>query len=664
MILYGSRVDGMWIRYIVRILVLAAASGAAVALLDTGYLIFRYGGGEASETGLAHLTSLSWIGGLCTEGCLPRWAYRHLDGESWAAGADLFLRAWALSALISLVLLLPLLAILRARQRRLRPRREDDLLPLAATLATAAAVVAPVQDFVGSLGLTDSHKNLLFAGAAIGALLVAGAVQWGAGVLWFRESRFRRAVSRAAAGSGWATAALLGVSAAVLHLQIGTPSRAAPPVAPNVLLVSIDSLRPDHLHCYGYEQPTSPTIDRTASEGALFTQAISSSSWTLPSHMSLFTGLDPLQHGVVDDTSPSLPRAIPTLAETFRAAGYETAGVAATHYVSGKWGFARGFDRFEDDVIARLDGPTSERTTEIALAWIDDWNRRGRRRPLFLFVHFWDVHYGYQAPPPYDRMFSEGYDGTIDFRNFLANPDIREDMSAADYAELHAQYAAEIRFTDEHLKALLDRLESLGELDDTIVSISSDHGDEFFEHHWKGHRHTLFDELVRIAWIMRYPKRIPAGTVVTQTTEISDIGPTIVSLAGLSAPEFGNYADSVFAGRDLSPLLGGGTVPPRPAVSHLTPVGQENEGPIYSLRTPDAKLIWGPDEHWKLRFFDLAKDPGEQRDLGGGGDPREAAMLPALETWRDTKRSTAAGGTRVRLSPSEFEKLKDLGYIQ
>ncbi len=303
----------------------------------------------------------------------------------------------------------------------------------------------------------------------------------------------------------------------------------------NVILISIDSLRADRLGCYGNAHGTSPMIDRLAHEGARFTNAMSTSSWTLPAHMSMLTGRDVLSHGVIADTD-QLPDAVPTLAETLRKGGVTTGGIASTPLLAGHYGFQRGFDRYDETIFTSpkydvlRDEPASA-TTDLAMKWLRD---AGGKR-FFLFVHYWDVHYDYLPPPPYDTMFDPDYRGSITGANFFGNPAVRRGMPQRDLDHLLALYDGEVRWVDDHIARLIAVVEELGIAEHTAIIVTADHGDEFFEHGFKGHGRTLYREVVQVPLIARVPGVKPE-TVVEAPVSLVDLAPTVLSVMGIREP--------------------------------------------------------------------------------------------------------------------------------
>lgn len=407
---------------------------------------------------------------------------------------------------------------------------------------------------------------------------------------------------------------------------------------PDVLLVSIDSLRPDHLGCYGYGRPTSPTLDRLAAEGVRFAQAVSSTSWTLPAHAALFTGREEEEHGVTRN-GLRLNDAQVTLAERFRDLGYQTAGFFAGPYLHPAFGLAQGFATYtscmsglaeglpegEIRVAAQSEaGPAMEEETgSRSVERFGTYLASAEARPAFLFVHLWDVHYDYSPPPPWDTAFDPDYRGSLDFSRLAVNPGIHAGMNPRDREHLLALYDGEIRWTDSNLARLLELHAQRRPGRELLVVVLADHGEEFFEHGGKGHQQTLFEEVVRIPLIFHWPGRLPAGATVADLVRILDVFPTLLELVGASPGE-------PVAGRSLVPLLRGGELPEQPALLELR---AHPERPLAALRSARGKLVLG---RWPATpaYYDLAADPGEQRPFNGKPELERAGL-------RDFKRRLA-----------------------
>jgi arylsulfatase A-like enzyme len=435
----------------------------------------------------------------------------------------------------------------------------------------------------------------------------------------------------------------------------------------NVLLISIDSLRADHVGCYGYGRETTPEIDQLASEGTVFANHVSTTSWTLPAHISLFTGQEISVHGVATDGF-SLHPAVPTLAESLRAAGYRTAAFCSSPYMNPAFGFDRGFDLYhnidtekEDFVDTVLPSETerdrvhrettSPRITELAENWLEE----NASEPFFLFLHFWDPHYDYDPPPPYDRIFNPGYTGDIDGRNYIHNDRVHPGMDPEDLEQIIALYDGEIAFTDRHLGMVLDKLKELDLYDRTLIIVTGDHGDEFFEHGNKGHRLTLYEEVIRVPLVISLPgKENQAGRVET-TAGIIDIAPTILDRLGVFPPP-------TFQGESLLPPIKG--TEPRANRFYLA----ELSPALYALRGDGLKLLHNALEDQTV-VLDLNDDPGEtHRDEITSG-PLFEHLQREFETRRRQNQKLAeeirggSAGEEIRLQKRELERLRTLGYL-
>lgn len=311
----------------------------------------------------------------------------------------------------------------------------------------------------------------------------------------------------------------------IVALPPGDPNR------PDVILVSIDSLRPDHLGVYGHTGATSPWLDRLAGVGQRFTEARSHSPWTLPSHVTMLSGRGPLEHEVIEDTR-RIPADLPLVQEALSRAGYATAGFVSTIYVSDTYGFARGFDHFEDfDITRRTNlrhAVRAEQVVDEALAWaktIDD-------KPIFLFVHLYDVHYPYLPPEPWNFQIDKvGTRKSTRYRNYqyyLDNP-----VKAARWEHLNAQYDESIAYVDANLSRLDASWSGSGRKVSWVVT--ADHGEELGEHGSWGHGHTLFPEVMRVPLIVS-GAGVAAAAVRAERVGGIDVAATVAALAGVPFP--------------------------------------------------------------------------------------------------------------------------------
>lgn len=531
--------------------------------------------------------------------------------------------------------------------------------------------VYPAVVLIGfSLPVFYRFNDMAYTNVWLGAAVVIALFIYGA---WSYPGSLRLLL-RLCAGATLAAAvfALLG-GVFALVCDPGMGSAQQPPAKPgraNVLLVSIDSLRADHLHCYGYPRETSPRMDGLAEEGVRCEIAVAPTSWTLPTHVTLLTALPPEIHGVNHNNTRLKSEAV-TLAEVLWQQGYSTAGFVSGPYLAASYGFAQGFDHYDDYSLVKHSNLLSHRGVSspglyrVVRRWLERWDEAGSARPFFIFLHMWDVHYDYTPPPPYDTMFDPGYEGTVTAENFELGFQVHPDMDPGDLEHIIALYDGEIRFTDHYLGRVFDRLEQLGVYDDTIVVVTSDHGDEFFEHGNKGHDKTLYDESLLVPLIFRFPQEIPPGKVVREQVRIRDIAPTILSLAEIKAPaEFGSsLPGGTYAERDLGPVLAEEATS---ALVSRTAFG-DLRGALASLRTESYKLIRDLHEPAKVELYDLEADPGEQRDLLRRGVPPPAegvALAQELEAWRQECQRSEKFSSEFVLSEEQIEQLRSLGYIR
>lgn len=452
----------------------------------------------------------------------------------------------------------------------------------------------------------------------------------------------------------------------------GSSSGGPPEGAPNVVLVSIDSLRADHLGCYGHGFPTSPTIDALAADGARFEEAVSTTSWTLPAHAALFTGLYDTAHGLVDN-GQRLAEEHSTLAEAFQAAGWQTAGFFGGPYLHPTFGLAQGFDVYqscmttlpdelEDEAVrdesrARKGRSHEDITGPRTLEEVERWSASAGDEPFFLFVHLWDVHYDFIAPPKYVELFDPGYTGRLTGVDFMGNNKIHKRMPPRELQHLKALYDAEIRYTDEILGKILTALERDGRMENTIVVVTADHGEEFLEHAGKGHQRTLYDEVLRVPlifhWNGRFKDEDGRGRSIPQQVRLIDVMPTLLTLAGVER-------QPRVIGQDLTPLLLGEAAPETPALCELL----VDQRVARVLRTREFKTIrLGSGAEERVSGFDLASDPRELAPLRA----KERATQQGLEVLeRELQRAQSfrvGTSNEVDVDPEVLERLRNLGYI-
>ncbi len=416
----------------------------------------------------------------------------------------------------------------------------------------------------------------------------------------------------------------------------GRPAAGSSPGAagrPNVLLITIDTLRADHLGFHGYAKPTSPNLDALAAQSVVFDAAQASSSWTLPSLASALTGEPVSTHGCWNFTSV-LDDSFTTLTELLVAAGYDTACVTSHLFVTTRHGLQQGFvhtdDSFAYPEVEPEEAVTSHVIADKGIRFLTQKAAAPEPSPWFLWLHFFDPHERYMEHAELSAAF--------------VTPGERAPAVAA--SDL---YDGEIRYTDLHVGRVLDALEEAGFAADTIVVFTADHGEEFGEHGGARHGHTLFEELVRVPFTIRVPglaaRRVPA------LVRGYDLMPTVLELVGLQVP-------AAIAGRSLVPALRGEPAPALPALAELA-LGEPRT--IDCVREGRFKLV-SQRTSGERALYDLVADPGETRDVQAE-HPAEAERLAALlaELVRDAA-SRGRASAELVLTPGQADDLSALGY--
>jgi arylsulfatase A-like enzyme len=401
----------------------------------------------------------------------------------------------------------------------------------------------------------------------------------------------------------------------------------------NVILISLDTLRADRLGAYGYGRETSPALDALAAHGALFENVVAETSWTLPSHATMLSGLFPSTHGAV---LPSLKPGSGTifLAERLRAAGYRTLGLTDGGYVGARYGFDRGFDTFDDSEKGL------EATLTRAESYLNDLPPHDR---FFLFLHTYDIHCPYTPAAPYAGVFKNPSAEFIETEGRCGNPHYNGMvLSDGQVRYLSDRYDESIREADGRLGAFFARLEKAGRLRETVVLVTSDHGEEFHEHGQIGHERSLYRELLSIPLVVAGPS-IPAGRR-TQAAGLVDIVPTVLSLAGLPS-----VAD--VEGRDLFAE----TSPTWPRFSELS-----WQLPLSSITTDEYQLVINRDTGIEELY--AHQDWRQQENLAERRTSTAVSLKRQLHAFAQKHSSGSAEPLDV-LTPVQREQLKRLGYL-
>jgi arylsulfatase A-like enzyme len=462
----------------------------------------------------------------------------------------------------------------------------------------------------------------------------------------------------------------------------GCGTRQGPPYE-NAIIVVVDALRADHLGCYGYDRPTSPSIDALAARGTRFAQAISPAPWTLPAMATLWTGLLPSVHGAMQASDMNAwiaraPRFRPTsvldqsrttLPEVLRAHGIDTAAFVAGSYPSAVFGMAQGFETFVD---RGLFGPRMQ--VEALWSWLDQ-----KPRPrFFAYLHVMSVHSPYQPPDADLRdmpagkqraaisaalaeehrrwtelAFDPGYTGSIDGSwETLKEIRMKGLPPPADLAHLAALYDQGIRYTDHWIGELADGLEARGLAGNTLLVVTADHGEELGDHGGLEHTRTFYEEVMRIPLIVDAPG-LPSGQVVTTQVGLVDLFPTVLDVMGV-------FYDGPVQGISLRPALEGRPLPERDMVGEGSQVAGRR-----ALRTATHKFIVEKDGEEEL--YDLRRDPAERQNLCV---PDAAPCAPFRERLAAQEAASAAFQARANLPAPKTavindetrRKLEALGY--
>lgn len=463
------------------------------------------------------------------------------------------------------------------------------------------------------------------------------------------------------------TAAAPLASLALLAALAGACRNESPDAAPerqrpDILLVTVDSLRADHLSCYGYSRPTSPNLDRLAAEGARFESVVAQAPWTLPSLASLHTSRIPAEMGAIYNHSRLGDFAL-TAAELFRSAGYATAAFTSGAYTGTSRGMGQGFDVYENRDRTHLAADLNR----LALEWLD----RAGKRPFFMWIHYFDVHADYAAPAPWNGLFdgTPPAPGVARIRHLKRVINGNEALGPGDLDRIKTSYDREISYTDAMLGELWQGFERRGLAAGTALAVGADHGEGFMEHGLLLHTLSVYDEFVLVPLVLRFPDRVPAGRRVTAQVRNLDVLPTLLELAGIDPPPGAR-------GRSLLPLARGAEgVAPEPAPVHTDTSGHEahfakksgvNLGlfdTLFSARTDAAKLVYSvkQDRHF---LYELRSDPGERSDVfeQKGGEYPE--LRRALDGLRACAPPSATGGTTAQPTADELEQMRQLGYIR
>jgi arylsulfatase A-like enzyme len=432
---------------------------------------------------------------------------------------------------------------------------------------------------------------------------------------------------------------------------------------PDILLVTIDTLRSDHCSAYGYEIETTPNLDRLASKGLLFRRAYAESSTTAPSHAVLMTSRHFRTLGVGKNGEAMSDDAV-TLAETLAGRGYDTAAFVSSFPLLKRFGFAQGFDEYDDEFVLdqaslgrRKEGSTPhDRLAAATLDRAESWlKKRSSDKPLFLWMHFVDPHAPYRAPERFDGNWPK------------------------ETRSIVVRYDSEVRYADRQLGRLLDLFGAHSPSRDDLVVVTSDHGEGLGDHGWMAHGVNLHEEAVRVPFVASWPGHLPEGKVVEAPVSIVDISRSILDTLGIEARTF-THGRNVFAAADPDRVV----FLQRRNYSSRKEKGQKLGGEMTAVVERQSKLVLSPRER-KRELYDLQIDPGELRNLVGPPPKRRkrdtgeaaAALLPPSGTPDQNEKAAhrlekhladwgsafPATGEDQPLDAETQKALRSLGYV-
>jgi len=453
--------------------------------------------------------------------------------------------------------------------------------------------------------------------------------------------------------------------AGIMVLLFGGNAAAGPavetshePAHPSILLVTVDTMRADHLQVYGYERPTAPYLTSLAQNATVWTRAYSTSSWTVPSVTSFLTGVYPATHGVVHGVirgghvfeQEVIPDDLPRLAEALKAAGYSTFGVTANGHLDREHGFARGFDHFKCIGIG-----TADQVNAIVRGWADAI--RSAPGPVFVWLHYFDPHYPYHWRQPWSSRFGSNPTphelqliGEIMHTWPKAPPEINRNRKRF-LVVGKGLYDAEIRYWDTSFQTLLQQVPELATY---LLVVSADHGEEFWDHGRLGHGVDLYNETVRVPLIVRLPGGGPAATRA-EPVSLLDLPPTLVEAAGGKIP-------ASWQGRSLwTALVSSKPLPPHPLLADLDRF--EDKPRQLALITSRFKLIFNTETKAE-KLYDLQDDFHEKQNLSSQ-DAQEARTL--YTELADLVRSLPKPKQPPRaaaISAEREKQMRSLGYLK
>lgn len=448
---------------------------------------------------------------------------------------------------------------------------------------------------------------------------------------------------------------------------------------PNVLLVVLDTARADRFSFAGYRRTTSPSIDALAADGTVHSRAFSTCFWTLPSHATLFTGLYPSQAGATSETN-ELPRGSRTIAAALKEHGYDTGAFVCNPWINTWRGFGKGFSTFVDAWKAEgsgevlVDRQPEEQATRRALAWLDQ--EREGKNPFFLFMNLNRAHLPYEPEEIHRQQFLRPDRDPERVRSLGKVRGMWDFLGGAialdetDFEILNELYDGEIANADAYVGEILDFLRANDLLDDTLVIITSDHGENIGDHGMIDHLLSMYDSTLHVPLVARYPGRFEGGVREDGLVSLVDIAPTILDVCGCSRAVPGLQAarrslcgairepGSLVIAENDRPMNGMKVM--RGRFPDFDVAGIDNR--MRAVRTDRHKLIWR--EGVGTELYDLEADPGETRDLGSADADLHDRLMEHLDAWQRRMPAPGAGGGPRPVDRQSMEALRSLGYVK
>ncbi len=416
----------------------------------------------------------------------------------------------------------------------------------------------------------------------------------------------------------------------LLGLMVGggwlfTQSRARAPEMPNVVLISIDTCRADHLSCYGHQGNTTPNIDAIAAEGIVFENVISPAPNTLPAHCSLLTGTNPPYHGVHDNHNYRLSESNVTLAEILKGQGYTTGAFVSAFVLDSQFGLDQGFDTYDDDLqgVASPARVLNERRAEDANRAAGLWLEKHAGDRFFLFLHYYDPHSPYAPPEPFASTF-------------------KNDL-----------YAGEIAYVDHQIGELVDKLKRLKLYDQTLIIVTADHGEGRGDHGETWHSYFIYHSTTKVPLIVKLPGRHKSSRVA-EIVGLIDVVPTVLSYLGTPVP-------SQVSGQDLSPYFAGKKRSGKERYIYsesLTPT-KYGCSPLFGLETGRSKYI----QTSRPELYDLINDPGETTNILEKSPQQARVFQERLREVIAEQLRTQSDGGSLELDEKDIRRLESLGYV-